>query len=149
MTGLLLHCKQFRYRDRSNSTRPFGIARVVEGRALTAETHKNAVVILTCIEEGDSDTHIALAAAHVDHMMREWYTTASAMVVLPFAHLSGDIAQPPAAMPSLTLFLQHLGTHGYRPSLATFGSHKDWMVDVYGYPRATSWFAFRQRPSLN
>ena len=148
MTGLMLYCKRFRYRDRRNSTRPIGIAHAISGRPLAAETYRDAVVILTCIESADTESDIAAAADHADHMIREWYKAASAIVVLPFAHLSQDIARPATSMPSLDLFVEHLRTRGHSPSFATFGSHKDWMVDVFGYPRATSWFEFRERPSL-
>ena len=149
MTGLILHCKRFSYRDRRNSTKPTGIGNAVVGRPLTTQAYRNAVVILTCIESGDTESDIAAAAQHTDHMIREWHRAASTVVVLPFAHLSQDIAKPSTSMPSLDIFVGHLRTHGHVASLATFGSHKDWMVDVLGYPRATSWFEFRHRqPSL-
>jgi hypothetical protein len=81
-------------------------------------------------------------------MIREWHKGASTVVVLPFAHLSQDIAKPSTSLPRLEAFLKHLRTRGHDPSVATFGSHKDWIVDVYDYPRATSWFEFRDHASL-
>jgi threonyl-tRNA synthetase len=149
MTGLILHCKRFNYRDRRNSTKPAGIGDAVAMRQLTAQASHNVVVIFTCIEGGDTDSDITAAAEHADHMIREWHRAASAVVVLPFAHLSRDIAKPSTSIPNLDAFVEHLRMHGHITSLATFGSHKDWMVDVLGYPRATSWFEFRHRqPSL-
>jgi|ERR1700691_1406223 len=149
MTGLILHCKRFHYHDRRNSTKPRGIGDAVASRPLTAQTYSNAVIILTCIESEDTESDIAAAAEHADHMIREWHRAASTVVVLPFAHLSQDIAKPSTSIPSLDLFVGHLRIYGHITSLATFGSHKEWMVDVLGYPRATSWFEFRHgQPSL-
>jgi threonyl-tRNA synthetase len=147
MTGLILHCKSFHYHDRCNSTKPAEIVNAVASRALIAQTYRNAVVILTCIESGDTESDIAAAAEHADHMIREWHRAAATVVVLPFAHLSRDIAKPSTSIPSLDIFLGHLRMRGHITSLATFGSHKEWMVDVLGYPRATSWFEFRDRRS--
>jgi Archaea-specific editing domain of threonyl-tRNA synthetase len=100
------------------------------------------VVILTCIESADTETEVAHAAVHTTHMIHEWHSGNSNVVVLPFAHLSSDIAQPPASLTRLNAFVSFLAAYGCCPRLATFGSHKDWMVDVHGYPRATSWFHF-------
>lgn len=143
MTGLILHCNAFGFRDLANSTKPAGIQATLTRRTLSAGTYHDVVVILSCIERADTTAVIRNAAAHADHMIQQWHRGNTNVVVLPFAHLSSDIGAPQASLDLLTALVKELEKRCYTASLITFGSHKEWMVDVYGYPRATSWFQYR------
>ena len=142
MKGLILHCKNFKFKDIENSTKPDGIAEVITDRVLTEGSFENKVVILACIEEPDDEHIIYKALQHINHMIDEWHHGNKQVIVLPFGHLSRNIAKPPKSKELIHLFVESLKKTGKNVELITFGSHKEWMVDVYGYPRATSWFEF-------
>jgi hypothetical protein len=143
VTGLILHCKTFSFRDIRDSTKPAGIDEAIRDRPLGSGLYHDTVVIMSCIESGDTEGDLERAAVHTSHMVHEWHKDNPRVVVLPFAHLSSDIAMPPGSLTMTNSFVNFLRAQGHSPRLITFGSHKDWMVDVYGYPRATSWFQFR------
>jgi threonyl-tRNA synthetase len=142
MKGLILHCKNFSFKDIENSTKPDGISVNLNDRQLTQGDYKEQVVILTCIEEVDNEQVIDRAVDHVNHMVLEWHKANRNVLVTPFAHLSRDIAKPPKSKDLMHDFVHKLQESGNKVELVTFGSHKEWMIDVYGYPRATSWFQF-------
>lgn len=142
MKGLILHCRKFSFKDLENSTKPAGISETLIDRDLTQGVFEKKVVILTCIEEPDTEATINEAAAHINHMTGEWHSGNKDLIVLPFGHLSRNIAQPPKSKDLMNAFVQALRQSDNQAELITFGSHKEWMVDVYGYPRATSWFEF-------
>jgi hypothetical protein len=132
VTGLILHCKTCRFRDIRDSTTPPGIAEAIGDRRLASGLYHDTVVIMSCIESGDTVSVLEQAAVHTSHMVHQWHKDSSRVVVLPFAHLSSNIAMPPASLTMLNSFVNFLRAQGHSPRLITFGSHKDWMVDVYG-----------------
>jgi hypothetical protein len=142
MKGLILHCRKFSFKDIENSTKPAGISEVLVDRELTEGFFEEQSVILTCIEESDTEEIVLKATEHVNHMVKEWHGGNTNLIVLPFGHLSRAIARPPKSKDLIDMFVRQLQRGNNRVELITFGSHKEWMVDVYGYPRATSWFEF-------
>lgn len=142
MKGLILHCRKFSFKDIENSTKPAGISQTLTDRELTRGMFEKRVVILTCIEDSDSEAILNEAVAHVHHMASEWHHGNHDLIVLPFGHLSRNIAKPPKSKDLMITFVKALEQKCNKVELITFGSHKEWMVDVYGYPRATSWFEF-------
>jgi threonyl-tRNA synthetase len=141
MKGLILHCRNFSFKDIENSTKPNGIMNVLSDRELTNGKYTDKVVVLTCIEDSDSKEIVQGAVEHVNHMIEEWHSGNKNVLVVPFAHLSKDIAKPPKSKELMQFFVESLKEKD-KVELITFGSHKEWMVDVYGYSRATSWFQF-------
>ena len=142
MTGLILHCKNFSFKDIKNSTKPSGINNVIDDRQLSQGVYKNKVVILSSIEEADTEEVVEEASAYITDIINQWHHGNSDVLVLPFAHLSSTIAQPPKSKELIDELVQRFQAKDNNVELITFGSHKEWMVDVYGYPRATSWFQF-------
>jgi len=142
MTGLILHCKSFSFKDIENSIKPPGIENVIRDRQLSQGAYTNKVVILGNIEEADTEAIIEEASAHIIGIINQWHHGNNNVLVVPFAHLSSTIAKPPKSKELISKLVQDLQSRGNAVELITFGSHKEWMVDVYGYPRATSWFQF-------
>jgi hypothetical protein len=142
MKGLILHCRKFSFKDIENSTKPSGISQILQDRELTEGVYTDKVVIMTCVEETDNADIISDATKHVNHMIDEWHNGNKEVIVLPFGHLSRNIAKPPKSKELMHAFALALQQSDNNVELITFGSHKEWMVDVYGYPRATSWFEF-------
>jgi len=142
MRGLILHCREFRFRDVEKSTKPSGISAVVRGQNMGEGRYQHRVVILACIEEGDTEEIINKAGEHILHMADEWHSGNRDILILPFAHLSRNIASPNTANELIQLLTGYLKERAGSAELITFGTHKEVMYDVYGYPRATSYFQF-------
>jgi threonyl-tRNA synthetase len=143
MKGLILNCKNFSFKDIEKSTKPQGITAYTDKHKFKKGSYKKKIVVLVCLEKGDSEDGINEAAKHICHMADNWHKGNKNVLIVPFGHLSKDLASPDIATKMLDMLIKILDNSGMNAELITFGTHKEWMVDVYGYPRATSFFQFR------
>jgi len=90
----------------------------------------DAIVALVTVERGDNiDIVVPRLATEVRKMCRD--TRHRRVILLPFAHLSGDLADPDT---SLTI-IQRLADIlcDLQPTRAHFGSDKKLLLDIYGH----------------
>ena len=142
MKGLIFHCRDFRFKDLEKSSKPLGISEVVSKEKFNQGSFKNRIVVFVCIEEGDTKREVEDARKHIIHMIDEWHGGNKDIILLPFGHLSKNLAKPEISKELIDSLSSLLRKGQKKVDLITFGTHKEWMIDVYGYPRATSWFQF-------
>ncbi len=132
-----MHCRRMEYRDIQASTWPKGVFSTPAGSASRGE----AVVVLACIEKGDSEEYVRQAAARVDALNRQFHKQKT-VFVMPFAHLSSRLEHANRAVPLLSRFVRLLGEKGYNATLGTFGTDKDFLIDIIGHRASVSYFEF-------
>lgn len=96
-------------------------------------TVKDALVLMTCIEKGDTPEIIDAAFADVEKFMRQ--LKRKNIVIYPFAHLSGNLAPPKEALERITQ-LSDLCSKEFKMKKAPFGWNKRWVVEMKGHPMA-------------
>lgn len=137
-----MHCKNFSFKDIEKSIKPSGISDFLGRKKMTEGKFIKKVVVLCCIEASDLEKEAKDSSIHINHMIKTWHGNNRNVIILPFGHLSSNLADPEKSQRLLEILIKELKRLGNRVKLITFGTHKEWLVDVYGYPRATSWFQF-------
>ena len=141
MKLLLLHCDYVRYADRAESSRPSTVR--LNSSSPRNEGFREVLLVLTCCEASDGTQVVSEAAVEVQKISTA-IKPRDGIVIMPFAHLSADLASPRVARGLL------LGLHDrVRPivshvDLASFGWHKELSVKIKGHPCSV---AFRSLPT--
>lgn len=130
MKALLLHCKNYRITVGDLANRPNG----VEPELIKNKTHEaqDCVLALVTVEKEDSDEVTSKLAAELEKMASD--VGRKDIVILPFAHLSNNLAESATAIGILDGVGENLINKGYNAIRNHFGSHKEFMFDVYGHP---------------
>jgi len=104
-------------------------------RTKTSGRFKNVVAVFACIELGDDMIHVRTAVKEIMtylQMIRQ-----KNVVVIPFVHLSSNIAQPQDAIRNINEMIHSLRSAGADVCEASFGFHKDFELHsfrAYGHP---------------
>ena len=132
MRILLIHAKDFWYKARQKAIREAESPEEapMEGAA------ENALVAFTTVEARDAqavENVVEKAAKDIADLASK--VKASTIVVYPYAHLSKELAPPPAALRALRLLEERLRSETGLPVLrAPFGWYKEFRIHCYGHP---------------
>lgn len=137
MKGIVMHCRRLEYTDKRRSTWPKGIYTT----SFEGGFFKASVVVLTCIEKGDTKEYIESAVQRVIELNKTFYKRKQ-IVIAPFVHLSNNIEHAKKAIPLLEYFQKRLQGEGFEVGTVSFGTDKDFLVDIFGHRAAVSYFEF-------
>jgi threonyl-tRNA synthetase len=143
MKGLIFNCKNFSFRDTELAKRPLNIIPLIRKQELKENKYIDRILIFACIENGDLQKQVNETARHITNLATEWHDGNNNFLLCPFAHLSQELADPITAKKLLDKLFNKLTELGNSVEILPFGTHKEFTLDVYGYPRATSFFQFR------
>jgi threonyl-tRNA synthetase len=137
MKALLLHANSFETKLTSKATLPKGI----EATPVSAnyERMNDCLVVLCCIEEGDSIQQVA--EMHQEAIKTAEDFSTRNIVVAPFVHLSNNVANPTASAKLFEEFFARFEGSQFNVTKSEFGYHKALKLDVKGYPGS---FRFRE-----
>jgi len=128
MKALLLHCKNYKSAVTEKATRPKDIQ--IEEFGNESSECSDCVVALITAEKGDNPSMVVELIKEISKMAKEVGTKAIAL--LPFAHLSNNLASATEAITALRKVEEGLKT--FEIHRAHFGSHKELLIDLYGHP---------------
>lgn len=97
----------------------------------TGETGE-AMLVKVCTESGDAESTVESAAEEVRAVAGQ--VGVETLVVLPWAHLSGDLAAPDPARARLEALNGTLEAAGYEVVAVPFGWYKTWELESKGHP---------------
>jgi threonyl-tRNA synthetase len=128
MKALLLHCKNYSIKVGQLANRPVDVhpEPVIE----SSQSETDCVVALITAENGDTVKSTAPIIDDIKKMAHD--VGRNNVVVLPFAHLSSNIASSDIALPVLENITNLLRVE-FNVKRGHFGSHKEYLLDVYGH----------------
>ena len=129
MRALLFHCKEYGVKLKSISNRAGGITEKVQEKE---QKCKDCVVALVTVEKNDDiEKTSSSLSEEVIKMCQE--VGHKNVVILPFAHLSNNLANAKNGINVVSLIEDKLKK---KVDLirAHFGSHKELLLDIYGHP---------------
>lgn len=132
MRSLLLHCNSFECEITTASTRPLDIK--PEPEKLPVRSLQNCLSVLFCVEKGDNEVQ-------VNRLYQEIMNNAAQMgiqkiMLVPFVHLSKNIADSNDARKYYFLLLQTLKDTPLQVEYSHFGYHKTTRMDIKGHKLA-------------
>jgi len=130
MRALLFHCKNYGVKIDRMSDRPKDIT--PEEVQEKEQNCKDCVVALVTVEKNDDiektssglSEEVAKMCQEVGHKN---------VVILPFAHLSNNLAKAKDGIKIVLLIEENL-KNKFNVMRAHFGSHKELLLDIYGHP---------------
>jgi threonyl-tRNA synthetase len=129
MKALLFHCKRYGVKVGKLSNRPKDIH--PEKIKKKNQNCKDCIVVFLTVEKDDGSADSAKQISKEIKKMSEEIGHKN-VVLLPFAHLSNNLAQSEKVLQTLELIEKSLSE--YNVSRSHFGSHKSLLLDVYGHP---------------
>lgn len=93
---------------------------------------KEALVVLTSVEKGDTDMQVTQLVEAVKKTADEVKT--KAIVLYPYAHLSSNLAEPVTALEQLVHAEETLKAAGFSVTRAPFGYYKEFELRCKGHP---------------
>ena len=141
MKLIIWHCDRLESADRTQSTRPPEIKQVISDKQKVAFT--NIVAVFACVEEGDTKSETAEAVKSVISIL-EMLNCKREVVIIPFAHLSANLASPKTAIELLKALQQLLKEASIETHMISFGYHKDFELHFRssGHPGSVSFRHF-------
>ena len=139
MRGLIIKTSRFYSKDREKSTWPKGISKY-RNFDQAAEEFSNVICVWLCVEKGDKEKYLTDLVQRVKELNATFYHL-SHVVVLPFAHLSRNLARPKTAREFIAKLAALLG-NSFTVDTITFGTHKDLIFEIPGQPAGVSYFEF-------
>lgn len=138
MKLLAWHCDFLLYRDERESTRPAGIHTVTPERS-SAE-HRDVVLVFVTVEPADTPAHASGAAEAVAELVRQ-NGAINGCVIMPFAHLSQQLAPPDVARALLCEVEVGVRRRGCVVTLTSFGFHKllELSMKALGHPGSVAY----------
>ncbi|MCF7831307.1 MAG: threonyl-tRNA synthetase editing domain-containing protein [Candidatus Pacebacteria bacterium] len=128
MKSLILHCSKFNSEFKSLATRPKNIEPETVNQ--TKWEHNESVVALITVEKEDNiETISSQMAEELKNILKD--LGKESLVIVPFAHLSNNIADHRSALSFLDLLEDKL--KGFKISRVHFGSHKSLLLDIPGH----------------
>jgi hypothetical protein len=130
MRALLFHCRNYKVKIDRLANRPENIS--PEEVKEKDQIQEDCVVALITVEKGD---HLK---ANCNKLIKEIETMCKEVahgkvVVLPFAHLSNNLADSSDGIKAMELVENELRKK-FEVLRAHFGSHKSLLLDIYGHP---------------
>jgi len=130
MRSLLFHCKNYEVKIDRIANRPEKI--IPEEVKERVQECKDCIVVLITIEIDDKIKKMtSLLKDEISKMSLE--VGHKNIVILPFAHLSNNLAQSKQGIEAITLIEEKLKGE-FNVIRAHFGSHKSLLLDIYGHP---------------
>lgn len=130
MRALLFHCKKYRVKIDQLANRPKNIK--PENVSEKEQICKDCVVALITIEKSDNLKENCLKLSkEISQLSTE--TKHNNIVLLPFAHLSNNLASTEESIEALDL-IEGLLRDKHKITRSHFGSHKELLIDTYGHP---------------
>src|SRR3989344_5500561 len=130
MRALLFHCKNYRIKIDKLANRPKDI--MPEEVNEKEQKSSDCIVILITIEKGDEIEKVSNKLIIEVQKMSEDVGSKN-VVLLPFAHLSNNLATPEEAIRAIKL-VEEILINKYEVVRSHFGSHKSLLLDTYGHP---------------
>ena len=140
MRGLIVKTARFYFKDRSKSTRPEGI-KDYQNFDHSAEEFRNVISVWVCIEKDDKEDYLEDLVDRVRELNEKFYHMKH-VLVLPFGHLSRNLAPPKKARQFIINLSKLLQKSGFTVDTVTFGTHKDLVFEIPGQPAEVSYFEF-------
>lgn len=140
MRLLIWHCKSLEYVDRRPANRPADVHQTPPRRH--AASFDDVMLAFTTIERHDALPSVMDASEAIVSLTRQCEAQ-QGCVVMPFAHLSRDLAPPHDARSLLAALRSAIAEAGCPVDLASFGFHKDLSLNfaAIGHPGSV---AFRE-----
>ena len=130
MRALLFHCHNYGVKIDGLANRPKDIT--PEEVKEKEQSCKDCIVVLTTIEKEDKiEQFCSQLVDEITKMSKE--VGHKNIVILPFAHLSNNLAKAKDGIKAMTLIEDKLKKN-YKVIRAHFGSHKSLLLDIYGHP---------------
>ena len=141
MRLLIWHCNRLESADRTKSTRPPEIKQVVSEKQKAA--FADILAVFACVEKGDTKRETTEAIRSVISIL-EMLDGKREVVIIPFAHLSANLANPKAAIELLKALQQLLKEAAIETQMMSFGYHKDFELHFRssGHPGSVSFRHF-------
>ncbi len=129
MKALFFHCKRYGVKVGKPSNRPKNIR--PEKLKKKSQSCKDCIVVFLTVEKDDDPSSCSDALTlDLKKMVKE--VGHKNIVLLPFAHLSSNLASSEKVIETLDLIETKLVDLNI--SRSHFGSHKSLLLDVYGHP---------------
>lgn len=130
MRSLFFHCKNYRTKIESLANRPDGI--LPEKVSENEQSCKDCIVALITVESQDNPEKTSSGVAgEILKMSQE--IGRNTVVILPFAHLSHNLAPSKMSIKTINL-VENILKEKVKVLSAHFGSHKELLIDIYGHP---------------
>jgi threonyl-tRNA synthetase len=128
MKALLLHCKNYHIEVRQLANRPIN----VEPEAVTenSQSQTDCIAVLITIEKKDTIESTTPLIGEIKKMAND--VGRKNVVILPFAHLSSNLASSEISIPILENIKDRLAEE-FNVMRGHFVSHKEYLLDVYGH----------------
>jgi threonyl-tRNA synthetase len=121
---LLWHCSRLAYTDVSRSTRPHGIKEIGNERQLESLSRGRSVLVFVTVEATDGQSVVPSASLEIT---RYWEMVGGLdpIVVMPFAHLSHNLAKPYQANELIDELVESIASEDKSVTKGSFGTHKE------------------------
>jgi len=129
MRAVLFHCRNYLVKLERIANRPVDIR--PEEVKYKEQSCKDCVVALITVEDKD-DPEIVAEKLSKEIIIMAKNVGQNSIVLLPFAHLSNNLADTKKAIKTLGIIEKYL--KDYNVLRAHFGSHKELLLDIYGHP---------------
>jgi threonyl-tRNA synthetase len=130
MRALLFHCKNYGVKIGKLADRPKDIT--PEEISQNEQHCKDCIVALVTVEKDDDIKRTSSGlSAEIAKMCQE--VGQKNIVILPFAHLSNNLAKAKDGIKIISLIEENLKEE-FNVMRAHFGSHKELLLDIYGHP---------------
>jgi threonyl-tRNA synthetase len=130
MRVLLIHADKFEYEVKE----PTRMAEKLPTDHVKKHAFKEALVVFTTVESGDSDPAAVAEVAAADIAEVFGKVEAQKVVLYPYAHLSSDLAKPDLAMEVLKATEAAIAAKGLDVHRSPFGWYKAFEIRCKGHP---------------
>jgi len=130
MRVLLIHADKFEYELKE----PTRMAEKLPTDHVKKHAFKEALVVFTTVESGDSDPAAVAEVAAADIAEVFGKVEAQKVVLYPYAHLSSDLAKPDLAMEVLKATEAAIAAKGLDVHRSPFGWYKAFEIRCKGHP---------------
>src|SRR3989344_6187142 len=125
MKILLLHCDYIKFKALKKALKS---AEELSEKEKKEQEVKEALVVLTAVEKGDSKASVKLYVDNIKDVASQ--VKAKNIVLYPYAHLSKNLSSPDVAVEVLKEAEKALEKERYKVSRAPFGYYKEFELKV-------------------
>ncbi len=142
MRIITLHCDYIKFKPTKKA-----IQKADDLKDMSGKEVKDCLVVLTAVEQGDSDEILKQMLEAVEKTSKE--VGAKNIVLYPYAHLSSMLAKPDTALEYLTEAEHVLAKKGYNVTRAPFGYYKEFELKCKGHPMSELSKEFRAEGAVS
>ena len=150
MRGLIVRTNYLYSKDIRKSTWPEDISDYSNFDKKPKE-FSNVINLWICIEKEDKEQYLKSLIKRIKDLNKQFYKL-NHIVVLPFAHLSNNLAHPQKSRELLSKLVDLLKKEKFQVDIISFGTHKNFNFEMPGQPAAVSYFEFPylgKKPKVN